>query len=231
MQARAALFLLMAVGGLCARPAHAADISAELGIVSDYRYRGLSLSEGKPAAQASVTLEHDNGLYAGIWTSTIREDDFDADLELDLAAGFIKSIADGVTADFSVTYFAYPGEARSNYVEATLAAEAGEGPWSASMGLSLVPGQRGTRDENGRAHANFYAFAGISHELTGLPLILSARLGHERGYFDEADDGGKWDWSVGVQAKLGRIRIGSEYVGSNVSSDRHALVASLFVDF
>lgn len=34
---------------LCASPAEAVDIAGELGLVSDYRYRGVSLSDGRAA--------------------------------------------------------------------------------------------------------------------------------------------------------------------------------------
>ena len=35
------------------RPVHA-QVSGSVGVVSDYRYRGYSLSDGDPAVQASV---------------------------------------------------------------------------------------------------------------------------------------------------------------------------------
>jgi uncharacterized protein (TIGR02001 family) len=55
--------------GLCltlalAQPAHA-QFSAALGLQSDYRYRGISLSSGLPAATVDLSYDHSSGLYAG----------------------------------------------------------------------------------------------------------------------------------------------------------------------
>lgn len=55
--------------GLCltlalAEPAQA-QFSAALGLQSDYRYRGVSLSSGLPAATLDLSYDHPSGLYAG----------------------------------------------------------------------------------------------------------------------------------------------------------------------
>jgi uncharacterized protein (TIGR02001 family) len=47
-----------------ARPAHA-QFSAALGLQSDYRYRGISLSQGLPAATLDLSYDHPIGVYAG----------------------------------------------------------------------------------------------------------------------------------------------------------------------
>jgi uncharacterized protein (TIGR02001 family) len=53
-----------------ATPEHAVAIN--VGVVSDYRYRGISQSRLKPALQGGVDLAGPNGLYAGAWASTIK---------------------------------------------------------------------------------------------------------------------------------------------------------------
>jgi uncharacterized protein (TIGR02001 family) len=42
-----------------------AQISANLSAVSDYRYRGMSLSQGNPEVQLSVGYDHPDGWYGG----------------------------------------------------------------------------------------------------------------------------------------------------------------------
>ena len=51
-----------------------ADARAEnsFGIVSDYRYRGLSLSDGEPGLQAGLVWDRDDGWYAGVFAATTR---------------------------------------------------------------------------------------------------------------------------------------------------------------
>src|SRR6266508_589758 len=50
----------------------AAQISGTVNLVSDYRYRGTSLSDDKPAAQLGLTYDDASGWYAGLSASTVR---------------------------------------------------------------------------------------------------------------------------------------------------------------
>lgn len=62
--------LALAAPSLClltlglAQPAQA-QFSAAVGLQSDYRYRGISLSDGLPAATLDLSYDHSSGLYAG----------------------------------------------------------------------------------------------------------------------------------------------------------------------
>ncbi len=92
--------------------AQAADtaLTANAGLVSDYRYRGISQTRLKPAAQAGVDLTM-GGLYLGAWGSTINwiEDARgDAALEVDLYAGYKGEVSKGVTYDVGVLNYWYP---------------------------------------------------------------------------------------------------------------------------
>src|SRR5215470_11326006 len=66
-QVRAALLLLLAAASLPGA-AHA-QISASVAAVSDYRFRGISQSDRKPALQGSVAYDHPSGLFAGLFVS------------------------------------------------------------------------------------------------------------------------------------------------------------------
>jgi uncharacterized protein (TIGR02001 family) len=216
---------------LWASSAAAMDLSGEAGVVSDYRYRGVTLSNGNPALQGSVTLEHDSGLYATVWGSTLGHG---TRTELDWSGGYSKELSKGFSLDFSSTYYSYPSHGSENYFEATALATMTRGGAEASLGYSFVPGQRATRDENGRKHRNGYAFGKVAYEVQKTPLSLNASLGYERGWFDEVERGGKWDWSVGADVKLKPARVALAYVGSNADADagrRHALVGSLFLSW
>ena len=85
-------------------------LSFNAGAVTDYRYRGISQSRLKPAAQAGADLAHSSGFYVGTWASTIRwiEDaGGDANVELDLYGGYKGSLA-GVGYDVGVLRYQYP---------------------------------------------------------------------------------------------------------------------------
>lgn len=212
-------------------PAAAMDVSGELGAVSDYRFRGVSLSNGHPAVQGSVTLEHDSGLFAELWTSTLGSSG-PANVELDFTGGYEKELSKHFSFSLSGTGYIYPRAGADNYVEATASGTATYGAASASLGVSYAPAQRGLRDEAGRRHDNVYGFGDAALELSGTPVTLNAHLGYERGAFDEVERGGKWDWSLGAEVKHKGIKLGLSYVGSDADrGDCNALVASAFVEW
>ena len=47
-------------------------IAYNVGVVSEYRYRGLAQTKGDPALQGGVDYTNPNGFYAGAWASTIK---------------------------------------------------------------------------------------------------------------------------------------------------------------
>ena len=208
-----------------AAPVQAADVSAELGLVSDYRFRGLSLSDGKPALQLDIMLEHDNGAYAELWASSIGEAGSHPMLELEAAAGYSLDVTKHVSLDVAGTYYIYPGDPDANYGELAATLEFAHGASTLALGAAFAPAQQGTRSAFGEAEQNLYLSATASRELTNAPVILSLSLGYERGAFDETSDGGKWDWSAGADLALDHARIGLSYCGSNAGDD--ALVAAL----
>lgn len=88
--------------------AMAAEVSGNVTLTSDYRFRGISQSDTDPAIQGGFDVAFDNGLYAGVWASNV---DFgtDADLEMDFYAGFSGSISEDVGFDIGYIYYDYPG--------------------------------------------------------------------------------------------------------------------------
>jgi uncharacterized protein (TIGR02001 family) len=222
---RSAFALLL----LWASPAAAADISGELGLVSDYRYRGLSLSGGRAAVQGELLVEHLSGTYLELWGSVSGTGD-PASPELNFTAGYARDLATRFSVELSGTYYAYPSASSGNCYEATASLGASLGDASANLGVSYMPRQRATRSESGRSADNIYLFGSAEWEVPGSPLSLAASLGHERGALDEVGRGGKWDWSLGGVIAAKSARLGLAYVGSTADGgDRRALVASLFL--
>ena len=216
---------------LCPQVAKADPLSFEATLVSDYRYRGVSLSDQRPALQASVTYEHASGLYGGVWGSTIKEDGASMKAEVDLTAGYAAELPLGLSLDMSATYYVYPGDRDFNYFEATALIERSFGPVTAHAGLSVAPRQDALADDDGRKHANRYVFAGASFEVPGTPVSLAAQLGHERGAFDLNPDGGKTDWSASAEVALDRLRIGLAFVGTDAPGQSSTVVGSATLAF
>ncbi len=58
--------LALGLASACVAGAARADIGASVTLQSDYRYRGFSLTDGRPALAATVSYDHASGLYAGL---------------------------------------------------------------------------------------------------------------------------------------------------------------------
>ena len=52
-------------------PAQASPVIANVALVSQYIFRGLTQTRGKPALQGGVDYAHSSGFYAGTWLSNI----------------------------------------------------------------------------------------------------------------------------------------------------------------
>jgi hypothetical protein len=64
--------MLTAVAGLAATGgARAATVGGAVTAVTDYIFRGISENDGRPAAQVDVHVAANNGLFAGIWATTL----------------------------------------------------------------------------------------------------------------------------------------------------------------
>lgn len=113
----ARLILLAASAGVLAAPA-ASQVSGVISLDSDYRLRGYSLSEERPAATASLYYDHPNGAYAaasvvGVWRGD--EPDF---LSVQGNVGFAKRLARGLILDggiYRAHYRQYRYRARTNH--------------------------------------------------------------------------------------------------------------------
>ena len=83
------------------------EMSANVGFVSDYQYRGYSQTNENMALQGGFDYAHDSGLYVGVWGSSI---DWlsKGGLEVDVYGGYANSIGD-FGYDVGVLQYFYPG--------------------------------------------------------------------------------------------------------------------------
>jgi len=90
-------------------------VTANVSLVSDYRFRGISQTNYQPAIQGGFDYAHESGLYVGNWNSTINwvsnttNNGVKAPLEMNFYGGFKKElIAPGFASDFGVLQYYYP---------------------------------------------------------------------------------------------------------------------------
>ena len=106
-----ALYLPLLIGGLCAAPAVALPVRADLAMRSDYRDRGLSVTGRRPVLQASATIDLPRGTYALLAASPIGNGG--RGVELAAGAGLVRRWR-GVEVDLSVNASLYPGRWRGD---------------------------------------------------------------------------------------------------------------------
>lgn len=176
--------------------------------VSDYRFRGVSLSDKDFAIQPTVTVKHESGLYAGFWGSNLAENSGD-DIEIDLYAGFAGG--DAVTYDIGATYYLYPGVSSLNYVEFTGKLGTTFGPATLGGQLSYVPSQDNTGDDD-----NVYVATSATIALPDSPMSIVGSVGVEDGAFTGGTS--KLDWSLGLTANVSGFTLGASYVDTDRQS-------------
>lgn len=176
--------------------------------VSDYRFRGVSLSDKDFAIQPTVTVKHESGLYAGFWGSNLAENSGD-DIEIDLYAGFAGG--DAVTYDIGATYYVYPGVSSLNYVEFTGKLGTTFGPATLGGQLSYVPSQDNTGDDD-----NVYVATSATIALPDSPMSIVGSVGVEDGAFTGGTS--KLDWSLGLTANVSGFTLGASYVDTDRQS-------------
>jgi uncharacterized protein (TIGR02001 family) len=84
-----------------------------VGVASEYRYRGIAQTKGDAALQGGADYAHSNGFYVGAWASTIKwikeaGTDVKGPVELDLYGGY-KFEASGLAYDVGYLRYQYVG--------------------------------------------------------------------------------------------------------------------------
>lgn len=92
----------------------AKPLTANVGLVSNYIFRGISQTQGKPAIQGGFDYAHESGLYVGTWGSNVNwvsatgiKDD--NSMEWDFYAGYKGTFAEDFSYDAGVLQYYYPG--------------------------------------------------------------------------------------------------------------------------
>ncbi len=94
---------------------HDFNLQIDTALVSDYRTRGISQTQGDPALQVGATLQHASGAYLGVWSSNV---DFGGGLktrqEIDYYGGWYWQADENIALDLGYIKYAYPKESQFN---------------------------------------------------------------------------------------------------------------------
>ena len=189
-----------------------AGLSANVGMTTDYRYRGISQNDKAIAIQGGFDYE-DDGFYVGIWGSSV---DFqvqtldDATAEVDVYAGFTGSIGDS-EIDYSVGFlhYSYPNSDSSlnyNFTEIT-----------ASLSYDIFALNYGhTSDYFAGSGSADYINVSADFALSEA-ISLGVAIGHQT-----VDDNAAWgtpdwtDYKIGLSGTVAELDLEVAYIGTDL---------------
>ncbi|MEO5598104.1 MAG: TorF family putative porin [Novosphingobium sp.] len=192
-------------------------VSGAVSAVSQYRFRGISQSDNKPAVEGSVLVSHASGFYVAAWASSAQAGNSAVDIggsELDIYGGYTREIG-GVTADLGVYGYLYPGASSGNYYEVYGSLAKTYGPITAKLGVNYAPPQHVFTVIGAKTRSNTYLFGELGGGIPGTPITLHSHLGHTGGGFDYTKP--YLDYSVGATARWKALSFDLSLVGTNVS--------------
>ena len=231
---------------LAPAPAPASDytLTTNVGLFSQYVFRGVAYTQERPAIQGGVDFAHSSGLYAGIWGSQLSGKAIqNATGEIDLYAGYAFSYGD-FSYDAGMLQFLYPDGKYSGTSQGynTLEAYASVGwKWvklKYSHELTDYFGYNNTSfgsAGNGRSRGSHYLEANAVVDL-GSGWTVEAHVGrqvvknYEQYSFTDYKLGVGKDLGSGWQAKVGYSTTNADstlYTIDGIDTGRSKLVASI----
>jgi len=215
---------LLAGTALAATPALADEtdppsditVTGSAAVVSDYRFRGISLSGGDAAIQGSIGVSHSSGFYLGTWASSIEDSPVYGHTEVDLYGGWTGEVASGLTLDAGLLSYVYPNGkvGKANVWEPYASLSTTLGPVSAKLGVAYSWEQKSLGGDD-----NLYVYTDLGAGIPNTPVSLSAHLGYTDGALSPKlltgkGTGGGFDYSVGASVNLtSKLSLGVSYVG------------------
>ncbi len=112
----AGCFVLFSGAAMAADPAPAAPApdwteSGNITAVSDYLFRGISQTQAKPTAQATLDFTHSSGFYLGLFGSGVSHAAYNngAGSEIDVYGGYRHSVNADTVIDAGLVTYWFPG--------------------------------------------------------------------------------------------------------------------------
>ncbi len=199
--------------------------TGNVGLFSQYVFRGVSQTNEKPALQGGFDLGHKSGLYAGTWASNVSwlsdgNPDVSASLEWDFYGGYKWSLPADFVADFGVLYYWYPGTYPSGYTKpnttelyAALNWKMLQVKYSYSLNNTFgFPDSSGSYYIEG--NLNWDVIEKVNDVIGKVTLI--GHVGHQS--YQNWGDYTYTDWKVGVSTEVWGVTVGIFGTGTDAES-------------
>lgn len=176
-----------------------AEWSANVGVVSQYHFRGIQQTQ---AASASAGLDYasESGFYAGTWAADVADG-----LEVDLYAGYGTELENGISLDANFTSYQYTGDFDSAYNEIGLSAG------FEIFSVGYVVGEWDGVVGNEAATEGDYSLITIGVEHNGFSLTF--------GSYGKEADGEYTDLAYGTEIGGFDVGVGILFSGSDLDDD------------
>ena len=195
------------------------EISANVTLTSDYRFRGISQSDESIAIQGGFDAEFGAGFYVGTWGSTVDFDTngegYDGSLELDYYAGWASDLGDsGLGIDVGFLYYDYPGDddEEGDYWEVY-----GSMSWN-----DLAVGVHYSDDYYAETGEFWYVYADYGFTLfadIGLGLHVGYNMLDEAPGFLSSNEDTYFDYSVSLSKEWAGVEWALAWVGTDLDDD------------
>lgn len=200
--------LALVVGLLALSGVSQAQFSSTWTAVSDYDFRGWSQSAKDPALQASADYAFgETGFSIGAWASSSIDfgPGVDADVELDVYAGYTHSINDTFSLSFLANYYTYPGsDDAEDFLEVHAGFDAG------NFGFR----QWYADDWLGSGVSALYTEANYSQPINDA-FSLDFHVGYSWG--DAWEDAEMVDYSIALNYTVNNFTIFGKFTGTDAS--------------
>lgn len=188
--------------------------SANVAFATEYRFRGVNLSDGEFAVQGGFDVNHSSGIYVGTWASNLDEQTVGfGSTELDLYGGWSGDLSDGVSADVGVLYYMYPDApgvaGDTDYIEFYGSLSFSLASVSVTPGIAYAPDQSSLGSTD-----NLFIYTDVSIGIPDTPVTLNGHLGYTDGFLTFTNNSKAWDWSVSADFALNdTFTVSAAYIG------------------
>ena len=206
------------------------ELSFNVGVASEYRYRGIAQTRLDPALQGGADYTHNpSGFYAGTWLSTIKwvkDAGGSGDVEWDIYAGKKGEITKDISYDAGVLTYVYlsngldkvPGFVDANTTE--IYGQLGTGPVYAKYSHSVTNLFGFVNSKN-----SGYLDLGANIELPDA-YTLNLHVGRQMIKNNSASSYN--DWKVGVTKEFFGVNFSLAAVGTNADKKLYVTPAGKF---
>lgn len=226
-----------------AAPASDFTASYNVGLFSQYIFRGLTQTNNKPALQGGFDVSHKSGLYIGGWASNVSwlRDNANyavgpvyssgGSLEIDLYGGF-KTEVQGVGIDLGALQYYYPGSLNSGFdkanttelygalsygwLQAKVSGVVSKDAWAFGKKYNNATGGD---DERGTYYAELNANIPLAD--TGITALIhiGRQEFNQAKYAADLPEASYTDWKLGLTKGFdGGLNIGAFYSDTNINT-------------